>query len=341
MMGHPQTTRACNVTTDDDAVDVLIIGAGPIGIACAVDAARAGLSHRVLEKGCLTSALAHFPTQLTFFSTSNLLELGDVPFITAGAKPTRHELLLYYRRVAEHFAIDVRLYEAATDVRRTDDAMFAIQTTKGTHRARAVVLAIGFYDFPNLLGVSGEDLPKVTHYYTEPHAYYRQRVAVIGGQNSAAEAALDIYRNGAAAVTLIHRGSELGSAVKYWVRPDIDNRIREGNIRALWNSHVLRIDPDRITVRQRTAQGDVEHEIANDFVLAMTGYRTDLAFLRRCGIELSGDQQRPAHDPQTMQTNVPGLYIAGVAAGGIDTNRIFIENGRDHARRIAATLANR
>ncbi len=317
-------------------LDLLIVGAGPIGIACGVEARRAGLDARVLEKGCLTNAIYRFPAQVVFFSTPELLEIGDVPFITGGPKPTRREILVYYRRVAEHFDLRINLYERVIAVEREDERTLVIRSDRGEYRARCVVLAIGFYDHPNLLGVPGEELPKVSHYYHEPYPLYRQRVAVIGGQNSAAEAALDLYRNGAR-VTLIHRRGELGSAIKYWVRPDIENRIREGSIEALFDTEVVRIDDGSITVRT----GSATRTIPNDFVLAMTGYHADLEFLERVGVRLEGEKCRPQHDPETMETNVEGVYIAGVATGGKNTNRIFIENGRVHARLIVEDIVRK
>jgi thioredoxin reductase (NADPH) len=325
---------------DPDTFDLVIVGAGPIGIACGVEAVRAGLSHLLIEKGCLTSALYRFPSNVVFFSTANLLEIGDVPLVVAGAKPSRRELLIYYRRVAEHYRLSVRLYERVLDVAASGGG-FEVRSDRARYRARQVVLANGFYDHPKLLGVPGEELPKVSHYYTEPYPYYRQRVAVVGAQNSAVEAALDLHRNGVQDLTLIHRGPGLGSAIKYWVRPDIENRIREGSIRALFDTDVVRIEESSIVLRRRLPGGDRIETLENDFVLAMTGYRSDLEFLVRLGIRLEGEKRRPVFDPETMETNVPGLFVAGVAAGGLDTNRIFIENGRVHAKVIASTIAGR
>jgi thioredoxin reductase (NADPH) len=333
------------VSVVNDTLDLLIVGAGPIGIACGVEATRAGLSHVIIEKGCLTNAVFRFPAQVVFFSTPELLEIGGVPFITSGPKPTRREILLYYRRVAEHYRLPLRLYERVLGLESDARGAYAVRSAKHSYRARSVVLAIGFYDHPNLLGVPGEDLPKVSHYYTEPHPYYRQQVAVIGGQNSAAEAALDLHRNGAR-VTLIHRREALGSAIKYWVRPDIENRIKEGSIPALFSTEVVRIDEGSIAVRSVSAPGNGNGEaplrtLDNDFVLAMTGYHADLEFLERVGIRLEGERRKPVLDPATMETNVERIYVAGVASGGLDTNRIFIENGRVHARLIAEDIARK
>lgn len=314
--------------------DLVVVGAGPIGIACGVEAARAGISCRLLEKGCVTDAIFQFPPQLVFFSTPELLEIGDIPMLISGPKPSRVDLLKYYRRVAEHFSLDVRTHEKVLSVEGDRESGFVLRTTRGEHRARRVVLAVGFYDHPNLLGIPGEDLEKVSHYYTEPFPHYRRDVAVIGGQNSAAEAALELYRQGAR-VTLIHRGESLGRSVKYWVRPDLENRIAEGSIRAHFETVVTRIEETSIELRH--ADGSTS-TIPNDFVFALTGYHADFEFLEGAGIRLEGEKRRPAHDPESMETNRPGVYIAGVATGGTDTTRIFIENGREHARRIAVHL---
>jgi len=322
-----------------DSYGVIIVGAGPIGIACGVEARRSGLSHLVIEKGCLLNAVHQFPTNCVFFSTSELLEIGDIPFISQGPKPSRTEILRYYRRVAEHYDVQARTYETVTGLTRHDDGGFLVSTNKAEYRGETVVLALGFYDFPNLLKVPGEELPKVSHYYTEPHPYYRQKVAIVGGQNSAVEAALELYRNGAE-VTLIHRRSGFGTAIKYWVLPDIQNRVKEGSITALFDSEVVRIDENTITVRKNNDSNE-ETVIDNDFVLAMTGYHTDLGFLENVGIRLEGDVQKPHHDPDTMETNVDGIYVAGVATGGRNTNRIFIENGREHAKSIVVDVVRK
>ena len=310
--------------------DLLIVGSGPIGIACGIEAARRKVPAVILEKGCLLDSVTRFPPHLVFFSTPELLELADVPFITAGPKPTRGEILQYYRRLAEHFRLDVRVYESAERIAR-HDGRFEVRSSRGAeYSPRFVTLAIGFYDHPNLLGIEGENLPKVSHYYGDPHPHYRRRVAVIGGQNSAVEAALELHRVGAS-VTLVHRGPALGSGVKYWLRPDIENRIKEGSIAAHFDTVVERIAEETITLRNGRGE---RFEIPNDFVFAMTGYHADFGFLERAGIRLDPGTLKPAHDPATMETNVPGLYIAGVAAGGRDANKIFIENSRVHARLI-------
>ncbi len=315
-------------------IELIIVGAGPIGIACGVEASRAGLSHLLIEKGCLTNSIHRFAANLVFFSTPNLLEIGDVPFITAGPKPARGEVLLYYRRVAEHFRLNLRLYEKVLEVERDGKGGFVVASDQGRYAARRVVLAIGFYDHPNRLGVPGEELPKVSHFYREPHPYFRQKVAVIGGQNSAAEAALDLWRNGAE-VTLIHRHEQLGSSLKYWIRPDLENRLREGSIKALFNAEVARIEAKSITVKN---SGGQLATLENDFVFAMTGYHPDFEFLEKMGIRLESEKMKPALDPDTMETNVPGMYIAGVATGGKETGQIFIENGREHAKKIVRDI---
>ncbi len=320
--------------------DIIIVGAGPIGIACGIEAKTRGLSELIIEKGCLTNSIYHFPTNLVFFSTPDLLELAGVPFITSGPKPTRVEILTYYKRLTQSFALDVHLFERVEKIEK-QDGRFLVYTNKAEtpYRARFVVLAIGFYDHPNMLNVPGEDLPKVTHYYKEAHLYYNQKVAVIGGQNSAVEAALEVYRAGAAEVTLIHRDSTLGRSVKYWIRPDIENRIKEGSIKAYFNARVVEIREDAIVVEQKD-RGRFEME--NDFVLAMTGYHPDYRFLQNVGVQLDPETQKPIYNPQTMETTLKNVYIAGVACGGKhDINKIFIENGREHARLILEDIQSK
>jgi putative YpdA family bacillithiol system oxidoreductase len=311
--------------------DVLIVGGGPIGIACGIEATKRGISSIIVEKGCLLNSLQCFPPAVVFFSSPHLLELGDIPMVVAREKPSRAELLFYYRRVAEHFELELRLYDKVESIAREPGNLFRITTGGGQeHRARFVVLAIGCYDFPNLLNVPGEDLPKVSHYYTEPYPHYRRKVAVIGGQNSAVEAALQLYRNGAQP-TLIHRGSTVGERVKYWIRPDIANRIQEGSIPAYFETTVERIDEKTIRLRQKDGS---TVELENDFVLALTGYHTDFGFLKNVGVEVDAETLKPQHDPETKETNIPDVYIAGVATGGKDAGSIFIENARVHAKQI-------
>ena len=318
--------------------DVIMVGAGPAGLSCAIEAGRQGLKALVLEKGCLTNSIFHYPVNMAFFTSRELLEIGDIPFACANLKPTRLEALEYYRRVTECYRLNIDFQECVTAVSGAD-GNFRIEAQRASgsqqqYRARKVVLATGYYDLPNRLGVPGEDLPKVSHYYTEAHPYFRSQVAVIGGANSAAEAALDLYRHGAV-VTLIHRGKELSQNIKYWVRPDLDNRLKEGSIRALFEAEVKEIRADSLLVE--TAQGE-SLRLENDFVFALTGYHPDFDFLRRAGVALNPENQRPCCDPETRQTNVPGLYLAGVIVAGLQTKKIFIENGRFHGRQIIADI---
>lgn len=311
--------------------DVLIVGGGPIGIACGIEATQRGISSVIVEKGCLLNSLYRSPPQVVFFSSPHLLELGGIPMVVSREKPTRAELLFYYRRLAEHFGLELCLYDKVESIDREPGGLFKIGTHRGgDHRARFVVLAIGCYDFPNLLNVPGEDLPKVSHYYTEPYPHYRRKVAVIGGQNSAVEAALQLYRNGAE-TTLVHRGRAVGKRVKYWIRPDIENRIKEGSIPAYFETTVERIDEKSISLRRKDGS---TLELENDFVLALTGYHTDFGFLKHAGIDVDAETLKPRHDPETKETNVSDVYIAGVATGGRDSGSIFIENARIHAKQI-------
>jgi len=317
-------------------LDIVIVGAGPIGLACGIEAQRRQLSYVILEKGCLANAIFHFPKHMTFFSTPELVEIGDVPFVISAGKPTRQDALNYYRRVAVSYDLNVQLFERVAQIDKRE-SHFEITSAKAKYRAKSVVLALGFYDHPNLLNVPGEDLPKVSHYYTEPHPFYKRRVAIIGGKNSAVEAALELYRHGAE-VTIIHRKPEIGQSVKYWILPDILNRIQEGGIRALLNSRVTRITPEEIFVQNGTGEAQA---LPNDFVFALTGYHPDYDFLRSMGIGIDEETGRPHHNPATFETNVPGLYIAGCLAAGKDANKIFIENGRLHAKDIVRDIAGR
>ncbi len=315
--------------------DVVVIGAGPVGLACGIEARRQGLDALIIDKGALINSFLGYPTNLEFFSTPELMEIGGHPFSTLRYKPLREEALDYYRRVAQAEQLAVRLYER---VRRVDgeDGAFTVVTEKDAYACRKVVASIGFFDLPNLLGVPGEDLPKVTHYYREPYAYARQKVAVIGAKNSAAKVALECYRHGAD-VTLIHRGSGLSDRVKYWIKPDLENRIREGSIRTYFNTTVAAIEPDRLLLE--TPQGRLE--LPNDWVVAMTGYRPDYAFLQTLGIAIEDDEARtPAYDSETFETNRAGLYLAGTVCGGLRTGRWFIENGRFHAGQIMRHIAH-
>jgi thioredoxin reductase (NADPH) len=321
-------------------VDVLVIGAGPTGLACGIEAQRAGFKTVVIDKGCLVNSIFNYPANMTFFTTPELLEIGDLPFTTAHQKPTREEALEYYRKVAEHYHLPVAQYQWVKTVNGCDGD-FHITTTDRLGRVfdyqtRKLIVATGYYDMANMLGIPGEDLPKVFHYYKEPHPFFDLDVLVIGGKNSAAISALDLYRHGAR-VTLVHRGPKLHSHVKYWILPDIENRIRNGEIKAYFSSAVTEIDADRVFVH--TPEGMVD--LKNDFVFALTGYHPDYDFLRSMGIELSVDQCRPVCDPATLESNVPGIYVAGVIVAGSRTNEIFIENGRFHGQQIAQDLKNK
>jgi thioredoxin reductase (NADPH) len=320
--------------------DVLAIGAGPTGMACAIEAQRAGFSAVLVDKGCLVNSLFHYPANMVFFTTPELLEIGDIPFTTANQKPNRQEALEYYRNVAQHYRLDVRQYQQVLAVTGYDGA-FHVQTRKRHDReheytARKIVIATGYYDLPNYMGIPGEELPKVMHYYTEPHPYFDTDVLVIGGKNSAAIAALELWRRGAR-VTLVHRGPGIHKNVKYWIKPDIENRIANREVAAYFGSCVEEILPD--TVRLSTPGG--KHSLKNDFVFALTGYHPDFQFLQSVGIELTHPEMRPVCDPQTFESNVPGIYVAGVIVAGAKTSEIFIENGRFHGKQIAADLKKR
>ena len=318
--------------------DLLVIGAGPTGMACAIEAQRAGFSAILVDKGCLCNSLFHYPAHMTFFTTPELLEIGDMPFSSPNQKPTRSEALEYYRKVAEHYALDIRQYQTVDRVTGSDGdfRVHAIDQfgRNVEHRARKLALATGYYDLPNYLDIPGEDLPKVKHYYHEPHPYFGLDVVVIGGKNSAAIAALDLWRHGAR-VTLVHRGAQMHKHVKYWILPDINNRIKNGEITAYFSSTVASITEDDVTLQ--TPQGSVT--LPNQFVFALTGYHPDFAFIERLGVKLDAtNARRPICDPATLESNVPGIYLGGVIVAGERTNEIFIENGRFHGKLIAADL---
>ncbi|MGA3128010.1 MAG: YpdA family putative bacillithiol disulfide reductase [Candidatus Korobacteraceae bacterium] len=321
--------------------DVLIIGAGPTGLACAIEARRAGYSVVALDKGCIVNSLYNYPTNMTFFTTPELLEIGDIPFVTARQKPSRQEALEYYRKVAEFYRLDVRQYYGVTRAEGADGA-FLVHCTDPLSRpvvflARKLVVATGYYDLPNQLSVPGEDLPKVTHYYREPHPFNNSDVVVVGAKNSAAIAALELWRHGAR-VTLVHRGPAISSGVKYWIKPDIENRIKNHDIAAYFNTSIREITPDSILLA--TPQGELR--LKNDFVLAMTGYHPDFGFLSALGVELSSQpSSRPLVDAQTLESNVAGIYLAGVIIAGMNTSEVFIENGRYHGRQIAEDLTRK
>lgn len=307
--------------------DVAIIGAGPIGIAAAIACRQQGLSHLVFDKGTLVNSLYNYPLNMTFFSTADRLEIGDVPFVSHQPKPNRNEALEYYRRVAMHWKIETRLYERVITVLAIEGG-FRLKTEKDSYIAGSIIIATGFYDIPNLLQVPGEELPKVHHYYKEPHPYFGQNLLVVGAANSAVDVALETLRKGAN-VTMVIRESGIRDSVKYWVKPDIENRIAEGTIKAYFQSEVTAIRPHEVDIR--TPEGPIT--IPNDFVLAMTGYQPDFTFLQSLGIELIEQEGEtfPFHNPETMESNIPGLYLAGVICGGTVTNKWFIENSRIHA----------
>ena len=316
-----------------EVLDLAIIGAGPIGMACGIEAKKAGLNYVIIEKGCLVNSLYHYPLNMTFFSTSERLEIGGVPFISHGPKPNRFEALEYYRRVCSSWELRVNLYERVDSI-HSNGASKSILTEKGRYRSRAVILALGFYDLPYLLDVPGEDLPKVRHYYDEPHPYFGQRIIVVGAANSAVDVALETWRK-AADVTMVIREPGLLDTVKYWVKPDIENRIREGSIKAWFNSELVSIAPSSVEIR--TPEG--VKILDNDFVLAMTGYQPPFEFMKECGIVFHDDEfHTPVYNDQTMETTVPNLYLAGVVCGGLKTNKWFIENSRVHAELIISNL---
>ncbi len=308
--------------------DVLIIGGGPIGLACALEAKKNNLKYIVIEKGTVVNSLYNYPLYMTFFSTADRLEIDDIPFITTKPKPGRQDALEYYQGIARAKDINIKTYEKVINIRKS--AFFQVETSKQNYFAKNVIVATGFYDLPNLMNIPGEDLPKVKHYYTEPYPYAFQNVVVVGSSNSAVDAALEIYRKGGN-VTMIIRHTEISKSVKYWVKPDIENRIKEGTIKAFFGAGLLEVKTHSVIFK--TNHGEIK-EIENDFVLAMTGYLPDFDFLRNIGIQLNNDCQNPLYNPETMETNVEGIYLAGVVCGGRDTHLWFIENSRIHAKKI-------
>jgi thioredoxin reductase (NADPH) len=321
---------------ETETFDLIIIGAGPIGLAVGIEAKKAGLRYLIVEKGCLVNSIYRYPLGMTFFSTSDRLEIGGVPFISHGSKPNRFEALEYYRRVCMSWQLNVRLYEEVK-TSGVKDGIHQVTSTKGIYNAKALVLALGFYDLPFLLNVPGESLPKVRHYYDEPHPYFGQKIIVVGAANSAVDVALETWRKGAE-VTMVIRESEIRESVKYWVKPDIENRIKEKSIHAFFNSRVVRID--ETSVELQTPDG--KKTIENDFVLAMTGYQPPFDFMKVLGIKFHDDEfHTPVYDDVTMETNVPYLYLAGVVCGGLKTNKWFIENSRVHAEMVINDLKGR
>jgi len=320
----------------NELLDAVIIGAGPIGLACGIEAQKRKLDYVIIDKGCLVNSLYNYPFNMTFFSTSERLEIGEVPFISHGSKPTRSEALEYYRRVASSWDLKVRLYEKVELV-KLEDQIYRVRTSKGEYFSRAIVIATGFYDIPYLLNIEGEDLPKVKHYYDEPHPYFGQKIAVVGAANSAVDVALETFRKGAD-VTMIIREPELEQGVKYWSKPDIENRIKEGVIQAYFKSRILKIRESEIEVE--TPDGEITLE--NDFVLAMTGYQIDYDFLRSLGIKILEDEMKtPVYNTDTNETNQENVYLAGVVCGGLKTNKWFIENSRYHAEIIMDNIRDK
>ncbi|MFC7444550.1 YpdA family putative bacillithiol disulfide reductase [Mesoflavibacter profundi] len=317
-------------------LDVIIIGAGPIGIACALECKKNNWNYLVIEKGALTNSLFNYPLNMTFFSTSEKLEIDNIPFISNNPKPTRNEALEYYRRVTTSNNLNINLYEEVKTITKTNK-YFEISTNKNNYSAKQVIIATGFYDIPNLLNIPGEELPKVFHYYKEAHPFTLQNIAIVGASNSSVDAALEIYRKGGN-VTMIVRGETIGERVKYWVRPDILNRIEEGSIKAYFNSEITSIDTDFIEIK--TPEGN--KKLPNDYVVALTGYQPNFKFLEHVGIKFSEDEKHiPNYNPDTMESNVEGLYLAGVICGGMETHKWFIENSRIHAKLIAEDIASK
>jgi len=315
--------------------DAVVVGAGPTGLACGIELKQRGVSTVLIEKGCVVNSIYHYPTHMVFFTTPELLEIGNLPMTSLNEKPGRTEALKYYRRVAEHYQLAIHQYERVVKI-EGEDGDFQVHTSRGDYHARNIVLATGYYDLPNMLNVPGEDLDKVIHYYKEPHPYYNHDVIVIGAKNSAAIAALELYWTGAR-VTMIHRGAWVSDRIKYWIKPNIENRIKNGEIAAHFHSQVLEILPQSVVVE--TPDGVVT--LKNDFVFALTGYHPDLDFLASLGIRLEPGTQRPRTNPDTLESDRPGIFLAGVIVAGMHTNEIFIENGRFHGKKIAEAIAGK
>lgn len=319
-----------------EILEILIIGAGPIGLNCALEAKKNNINYLIIEKGTIVNSLYNYPLYMKFFSTADKLEIDEIPFISAAPKPGRQEALEYYQGIARQKNLNINLYEKVLKVSKNDE-IFEIKTSKSTYCAKNVIISTGFYDIPNLMNIPGEDLPKVKHYYTEPYPYARQKIVVVGASNSSVDAALETYRKGAE-VTMIIRNSEISPSVKYWVKPDIENRISEGSIAAHFNAELLEIKEHSVIFKDENGK---LNEIENDFVLAMTGYLPDFDFLKNSGIELQGECLNPFYNPETMETNVPNLYLAGVVCGGKDTHLWFIENSRIHAEMIVQHILSK
>lgn len=316
-----------------EILDLLIIGAGPIGLNCALEAEQKKLIYLIVEKGTIVNSLYNYPLYMRFFSTADKLEIAEIPFISTAPKPGRQEALEYYQGIARQRNLNIHLYEKVLNVIKKGN-IFEIETSKSTYLAKNVIVSTGFYDLPNLMNIPGENLEKVKHYYTEPYPYAKQKIVVVGSSNSAVDAALETYRKGAE-VTMIVRHAEISKSVKYWVKPDVENRIAEGNITAHFESELVEITENSVVFKNQ--QGEIQ-EIENDFVLAMTGYLPDFNFLKKIGIHLEGDCLNPHYNPETMETNIPNLYLAGVVCGGKDTHLWFIENSRIHAEMIIGNI---
>jgi thioredoxin reductase (NADPH) len=314
--------------------DVIVVGAGPTGLACGIELKQRGLNTVLIEKGCVVNSLYNYPTHMVFFTTPELLEIGGLPMTSLNEKPGRTEALKYYRRVAEYYGLNIHQDERVLAI-TGENGDFHVQTSKTAYRARKIVLATGYYDIPNMLNVPGEDLDKVIHYYKEPHPYYDHDVLVVGAKNSAAIAALELHWTGAR-VTLLHRGSKVSDRVKYWIKPNIENRIKSGEISAYFNSRLIAIHPHSVEIESPEGRKTIK----NDFVFAMTGYRPDLEFLESLGIRLEPESQKPRINPETLESDRPGVFLAGVIVAGMHTNEIFIENGRFHGRQIAEAIAD-
>ena len=315
--------------------EIVIIGGGPIGLACGLAAQKAALSYLIIEKGTLVNSLYNYPANMTFFSTSERLEIGGIPFVSNNAKPTRNEALEYYRRVAESSNLNIKLFESVLNVEnQVNTEGYLVKTNKAQYHAKHIILATGFYDVPVKLNIKGEDLPKVTHYYKEPHFYFKQKIIVVGANNSAVDAALETWRKGAE-VTMVMRSEEVGQRVKYWARPDIVNRIKEGSIKAFFNAELSEIRENEVDIRFINENKERVTTLENDYVIAATGYQPQFDFLRRIGLELSADEKlHPAYNDETQESNLPNIYLAGVVCGGMDTHVWFIENSRIHAEKI-------
>jgi thioredoxin reductase (NADPH) len=323
-----------------ETYDIICFGAGPTGLATAIEARRAGMRSLVIDKSTLCNSIFNYPVNMVFFTTPELLEIGDLPLVCAAEKPTRVEALKYYRKCAEHFELELRLFELIEGL-EGKDGNFTVNTlaqdgARQKYHGKKIAVATGYYDLPNMLGVPGEDLPNVSHYYTEPHPYWRQDVVVVGGKNSAAEAALDLYRNGAR-VTLVHRDAELGATIKYWVRPDIENRIKAKQITGLFNTRVKEFTEDYVVVENQSG----EKRLSAKQVFALTGYHPDYTFIKSLGVRLDEQTLKPHLNPETLESNVPGIFLAGVVIGGRHTSEIFIENGRFHGKVIIDSLTGK